>query len=145
MVDSTVNDPVTIVLLGAPVPSAQGSRGKSGHRFVPKRQSEAVAFIRAAASDAMINRPMLEGALRIEFLAEVPIPKTFSKRKREAAIRREILPTKKPDLKNLAGLAEDALKTVVFADDSVVCEHHNRKVYGLQPKIVVTVTAALQQ
>ena len=133
------DDPVTIVLLGAPVPSAQAGVGKSGHRFVPRRQSDAVAFIRAVASDAMLNRPMLTGPLRIDFLAEVPIPKGFSKRKRSDAIVGSVYPTSWPDLKNLAALAEDALKTVVYEDDSLVCEHHSRKRYGEQPKIVITV------
>lgn len=133
-------DPVTITLLGGPVPSAQGGVSKTGHRFVPKRQSEAVAFVRAAASEAMLDRVMLSGPLRIEFLAEMPIPKGFSRKLREAAIRGEIYPTKRPDLKNLAALVEDALKTVVYEDDCAVCEQHNHKRYGIQPKIVVTVS-----
>jgi Holliday junction resolvase RusA-like endonuclease len=95
--------------------------------------------LKLAASEAMMARPMLEGPLRITMLAEMPIPKTFSKKKREAAILMEILPTVRPDLKNLLWLAEDAIKSVVYADDSIICEHRNRKIYSEKPRLVLTI------
>ncbi len=134
-------DPVTIVLLGRPVPSNPARRGANGFRFVPKKQTDAVAAIRLAAQEAMNGQPMFEVPVAIKFRAEIPIPKSFSKTKRTAALLGLIWPTKKPDLKNLAALAEDALKTVVYSDDNLVCEHSSVKVYGGQPKIVILVSA----
>ncbi len=136
-----MNDPVTIVLLGRPVPSNPARRGANGFRFVPKRQTDAVAAIRLAAQDAMNGQPMFEGPVAIDFRAEIPIPKSFSKRKQFEARTGWIWPTKKPDLKNLAALAEDAMKTVVYSDDNLVCRHSSVKVFGGQPKIIITVSS----
>lgn len=127
---------VTITLLGKPVP---GTRAQSKYRWLPKNQQHAMDQLRLAASDAMQDREMLAGALLWTMVAEMPIPKTFSRKKREAAIAGTALPTTTPDLKNLLWLAEDALKSVVYSDDSLICEHHNIKRYSAQPKITITV------
>lgn len=132
--------PVTITLLGNPVPSNPARRGANGFRFVPKRQSDTVAAIRLVAQEAMDGQPMFDGPVKIVFVAEVPIPKSFSKKKTQLAMTGELWPTNKPDLKNLAALAEDALKGVVYQDDSLVCQHASVKRYGVQPKIVMTVS-----
>ena len=136
-----MTSPVTIVLLGRPVPSNPARRGANGFRFVPKRQTDAVAAIRLAAQEAMNGQPMFDGPVSIDFRAELPIPKTFNKKKHADALLGLIWPTKKPDLKNLAALAEDAMKTVVYSDDNLVCRHSSVKVYGVQPKIVITVSS----
>ncbi len=139
--EPALRDPVTIVLLGRPVPSNPARRGANGFRFVPKKQTDAVAAIRLAAQDAMNGQPMFEGPVAIEFRAEIPVPKSFSKRKHYDAVLGLVWPTKKPDLKNLAALAEDAMKTVVYSDDNRVCRHSSVKVFGLQPKVVITVSS----
>jgi len=135
-----VTEPVTITLLGRPVPSNRAPRGPNGFLFVPKRQTDAVAAIRVAASDAMQGRSPLQGPLAITFLAEMPIPASWPKRKQQAAMLNHIWPITKPDLKNLFALAEDALKTVVYHDDCIVCRHSTEKRYGAQAKIIITVS-----
>jgi Holliday junction resolvase RusA-like endonuclease len=40
------------------------------------------------------------------------------------------LPTIKPDVSNLNKAIEDALTGIVWRDDSVVCESHERKVFA---------------
>ena len=127
---------VTIVLLGKPVP---GSRAQSKYRWIPKNQQHAMDQIKLAASDAMQDREMLAGPLAWTMLAEIPIPNSWSNKKKQQAILGELLPATTPDLKNLLWLAEDALKSVVYSDDKLICEHHNRKRYSQQPKLVITV------
>lgn len=127
---------VTITLLGKPVP---GTRAQSKYRWLPKNQQHAMDQLKLAASDAMQGRPMLYGPLEFTMLAEMPIPLTWSKKKQEAAMDGRLWPTVAPDLKNLLWLAEDALKSVVYSDDKLICKHNNVKRYSDQPKIVVTV------
>jgi Holliday junction resolvase RusA-like endonuclease len=55
----------------------------------------------------------------------------------------ELKPGGRPDLSNMLKLCEDAFKAVVWRDDSLVVEQRTRKVYGSQPKIVVTIQCAL--
>jgi Holliday junction resolvase RusA-like endonuclease len=71
--------------------------------------------------------------------AEIPIPDSWSKKRKERAIRGEEWPVTTPDLKNILWLAEDALKMVVYKDDKLICKHNNIKRYSVQPKIVITV------
>ena len=131
-----MSDPVTIILLGRPVP---GARAATKYRWLPKRQVDALAALKVAASEAMIDREMLDGPLCFYLTAEMPIPKSMSKRDQVRASVNEIRPTKKPDLKNLLWLAEDALTSIVYRDDCLICAHRTQKVYGAQPKLVICV------
>ena len=86
---------------------------------------------------------MFDEPLKLEMLAEFAIPATWSRKNKARAIAGEIRPGKRPDLSNTLKLAEDSLNGVVFRDDSLICEHHTRKVYGVQPKLVITVRELL--
>ena len=131
-----MSDPVTITLLGKPVP---GSRAQSKYRWIPKNQQHAMDQLRLAASEAMKGREMLDGPLRIWLTAEMPIPNSWSKKKQYDAILGNVWPTTTPDLKNILWLVEDAMKSVVYRDDSIVCQHHTLKRYSAQPKIILTI------
>ena len=73
----------------------------------------------------------LQGALVLEFVAVMPMPKSVSKRDRQAMRVGEILPTKKPDLDNLAKQLKDAMTRMQFwGDDRQVVELRCRKIYG---------------
>lgn len=140
--------PVTIAILGEPVPWAQNSNPnavREGVRYrpIPQKQKNAFAVIRFAAVQAMQesgNQEPFDGAVKLTLLAERPIPKSFSKKKRDAAIRHEIWPKGKPDLSKYLRLCEDAIKGVVYTDDARICGHENWKWYGIQPKTVITIT-----
>jgi Holliday junction resolvase RusA-like endonuclease len=132
-----MSDSVTITLLGKPVP---GSRAQSKYRWIPKNQQHAMDQIKLAASDAMKGRLMLEGALELTMIAEIPIPTSWSKKKQYDAVLGNVWPTVTPDLKNLLWLAEDACKSVVYSDDKLVCKHNTVKRYSVQPKIVLTIS-----
>jgi Holliday junction resolvase RusA-like endonuclease len=146
-----VLSPVTITLLGAPVPWARTQGGRSTKPFTPAKQRNNAALLRLSAQQAMYDqecpgslmaRPAFTVPVRLDVLAEFEIPKGWSKRKTAASLCGEIRPGKRPDLSNCIKQIEDALNGVVFTDDALVVEIAARKVYGLQPKIVVTVSAA---
>jgi Holliday junction resolvase RusA-like endonuclease len=84
---------------------------------------------------AIIDEPV-----SVELLAELPIPASWSKKRRNLAILGLIRPSGRPDLDNLWKLMADAFNGVVFRDDALIVEAHARKIYGLQPKLVVTVS-----
>ena len=126
---------ITITLPGEPVAWAR-SRGRFHH--MPAHQRNVVALLRLKAEATMNGCAMLEGAIRLEFLAVFGIPESWSKKKRAAAMYRAV--TKRPDFDNLAKLASDALNGVVYKDDAQIAEASIRKIYGPQPKIVVTIS-----
>jgi Holliday junction resolvase RusA-like endonuclease len=147
------NDPVTIVLLGPPVPWARHQGGRSTKPFTPTKQRNNAATLRMAAQQAMLynrtpasydcaRREPFAVPVRLDVLAEFAIPTTWSRRKTAAALCGEIRPGKRPDLSNVVKQIEDALDGVVFTDDALVVEIAARKVYGGQPKVVITVSAA---
>jgi Holliday junction resolvase RusA-like endonuclease len=135
-----MTDPVTIVLLGEPVPFAH-RQTKDGRRYKPQKQANEHAALRKIAQGEMAGRLPLEGALVMALYAELKIPRSWSMKKKNAAILGLTRPTSKPDLVNIIKQAEDALNGVVWLDDAQVVEYDRpRKVYGKQPKLVITVS-----
>ena len=140
-----MTEPVTVVLLGEPVAWARTrpgrqANGSGGFAVTPKRQRNNAAALQIVAMEAMAGRKPFDEPVRVDFEAQFPIPASWSRRKRELALRGELRPAKKPDLSNIAKQFEDAFNGVVFRDDALIVEYGRaRKVYSDQPKIVVTV------
>ena len=71
-----------------------------------------------------------EKVLSVDIQAYYPIPKSFSKKKREEAKADRVYPTTKPDCDNIIKVVLDALNGVAYYDDKqVVCVSCN-KYYG---------------
>ncbi|MGU3476426.1 RusA family crossover junction endodeoxyribonuclease [Methylobacterium sp. D48H] len=142
-----MSETVIIRLPGAP-------RGKGRHRAQlvhrggvarihshPDQKTEAYeSALRLAAGAAMRGRALLTGPLEVRIFATMPIPASWSKRKRLDAIERRLRPTTKPDWDNIAKVI-DALNQVVWADDASVVDGLVRKFYGETPELVIQVTA----
>lgn len=76
------------------------------------------------------SEPMRK-ALRVEFTAYMPIPKSFSKKQAEKAYNGEIQHTKKPDLDNICKHLLDCMKRMnFFVDDCQIVEVNMRKRYS---------------
>ena len=58
-----------------------------------------------------------------------PVPKSYSKKKREDCIERILRPDKKPDMDNIMKVVLDALNKVAYEDDKQVVELIGRKYY----------------
>lgn len=58
-----------------------------------------------------------------------PIPKSYSKKKREDCLERILRPDKKPDMDNILKVILDALNKVAYEDDKQVVELIGRKYY----------------
>ena len=107
----------------------------------PDQKTEAYeSALRLAAGAAMRGRALLTGPLEVRIFATMPIPASWSKRKRLDAIERRLRPTTKPDWDNIAKVI-DALNHVVWADDASVVDGLVRKFYGETPELVIQVTA----
>jgi len=132
-------NPLTITVYGVPV--AQGRprffrRGDHVGAFDPKASKDYKASIRMQAIEQMVRTgrhgampPLNEGAMAMEVHAYLPRPKTLSKRVRHH--------TKRPDADNIAKGCKDALKGVVYRDDSQIIDLHVSKEYGDPPRVVI--------
>jgi Holliday junction resolvase RusA-like endonuclease len=135
--------PITVSLLGIPCAFARMRiAARTGAHFVPAPQRNAMAALRIEAANTMLHMgaAVLDEPLQLELLAEMPIPASWSKRKRTDAILGILRPTGRPDLDNVYKLMADAFNGVVFRDDALIVTMRCRKIYGIQPKLVVTVS-----
>ena len=80
-----------------------------------------------------------DAMLDVRIFAYYTIPKSVSKRKRQAMLERKIRPTKKPDWDNVGKVICDSLNGIAYRDDAQVVDSMVRKFYGEDPKVVVTI------
>ena len=81
----------------------------------------------------------LDGPIEMHLTFFLPIPKSESSRRKMQMLNGVILPTKKPDFDNLAYLVTNALKQLVYKDDSQVTDCIIRKRYSDRPRTVIKV------
>lgn len=132
---------ISITIPGTPV--AQGRArattiGGHAHMYDPAKSRDYKNYIRTIALQVKPEK-LLEGALRLEIDIYRDIPKSFSKKKRQQAIRGLLRPTTKPDASNYAKLAEDALTGIIWHDDSQIVELLVRKWYSENPQVLIEV------
>ncbi len=77
--------------------------------------------------------------LQADIIAYFPIPKSTSKKKREAMLNGEIYHTKKPDADNIAKCILDALNDIAYYDDSQVVYIRCKKNYSDEPRAEITI------
>ena len=86
------------------------------------------------------GRMLKDGLVKVWINADFGIPRSVSKRKREAMIGGAIRPTKKPDADNIAKVICDALNGLAWRDDSQVVMLHVEKRFAEEPRVCVTIT-----
>jgi Holliday junction resolvase RusA-like endonuclease len=91
-----------------------------------------------AARAAMGRRALITGAVAVTVTAVMSVPRSWSKRKRDAALAGVLRPTGKPDWDNL-GKQLDAFKGIVWGDDAPVVDGRVVKVYGEEPMLRIEV------
>ncbi len=78
-----------------------------------------------------------KGLFEVHIKAVYEVPASYSKKKREAALKDEIKPSVKPDIDNITKSILDALNGVAYYDDSGVIRLTAEKVYGESPRVEV--------
>lgn len=86
------------------------------------------------------GRMLKVGPVKVWINADFRIPKSVSKRKREAMVAGHIRPTRKPDADNIAKVVCDALNGLAWHDDSQVVMLHVEKRFAEEPEVCVTIT-----
>jgi Holliday junction resolvase RusA-like endonuclease len=129
---------VTVVIAGEPVAKAR-PRLTRRVAYTPAHTRKYEAHGRLAAQLAMGDRPPLEAPVRIELVAELPIPVSWSGRRRALAVTGDLLPTSRPDVDNYIKAGLDSLNEIIVRDDSQIVEITARKRFSVAPKLVMTV------
>ena len=135
---------IQFTVFGEPV--AQGrprfARMGAGVRaYDPEKSRTYKDYVRAAALEVKPDVP-LEGPLLLMVEAYRSIPKSMSKKKQAAALAGSLQPTTKPDLDNIIKGLKDALKGIIWRDDSQVVNIIAGKWYSDRPRVKVIVEEA---
>ena len=133
------NAPITVIYDVTPQAKGRARFGR-GHAYTPQATVDYQHDLGWCAKAGMGGRKPIIGSVKITALFELPVPASWSKARRAAAIAHNVRPTGKPDLDNYIKAALDAINGIVIADDAQGVEINARKVYGINPKVVLTVT-----
>ena len=134
-----MTEPITIIVQGGPVAKGRPRMTRRGFAYTPAATRKYEAHARMAAQLAMDGRPPIEAPVRIEVLAELPIPASWSERKKAEAITGTVRPTSRPDVDNYVKAILDAINTIVVADDAQVVEVYAKKKFSVAPKMIATI------
>ena len=93
-------------------------------------------YVRMVAGEAWGRAPE-EGPVALFLTFYLPIPRSWSKKRRMKALEGEILPTGRPDLDNLVKAVLDALLGVLIEDDRQIVSLIAAKFYGALPGVEI--------
>jgi Holliday junction resolvase RusA-like endonuclease len=131
---------IAVRVFGIPVPQARaGRRVRTTATGVPFVQSfdrpECQDWKRTVQAQVLPVKPdvPLEGPLCLRLRFWLPRPASLPKRVQ--------FPVKKPDAKNLLWGVEDALRGILYRDDSAIVDLDVSKRYGPSPGVEITVEA----
>ncbi len=124
---------ILVRLEGMPVAKGRPRMTRAGHVYTPARTRNYENQLRVHAIEMMAGNAPLAGAVMLCVRVGVPIPTSWSKRRRKAAIGGTVKATTRPDLDNYIKIALDALQGVVFMNDSQVTMLFANKEYAEQP------------
>lgn len=134
-----MNDPITVIVSGEPVAKGRPRATRRGILYTPASTRKYEAHGRLAAQQAMDGRPPIDVPVRAEITVDLPVPRSWSGKRRDAALRGEIRPTSRPDTDNYCKSALDAVNGIVLVDDSLVVELRALKQFGAVPQLRVTI------
>ena len=127
---------LAIVIPGNPVAKGRPRYTRQGHCYTPKKTLEAEQFVQLIAQTQLGSEP-LSGSLAVELLAICPIPASWSKKKRLAALEGHLRPETKPDFDNILKLYCDALNGSLWKDDRQIVDGRCIKCYGEKPAVII--------
>ena len=142
-----MNRKIEFFVPGAPVGKGRpraARRGAGVVMFTPEKTAGYEALVAAAASNAMRAEawPLFTGPLEAVLEMRIPIPASWSKAHKAAALAGTELPTSKPDIDNVVKAILDACNGVVFRDDAQVVMLVATKAFSDEPGVRVVIREA---
>ena len=116
--------------------------GNSVRMHTPEKTASYESLVKLAARMAMKSAAPMAFPVALSLIVLQQIPKSWSKRRQEAALAGRERPTTKPDADNVAKVIADACNGIVWVDDAQVVELHVSKRYSATPGVMVDVRPA---
>lgn len=114
---------------------------RTGDVFTPPKTTDYEKTVRYCYMNAYpsVRDRLHEGACFVEVTAYYPIPQSWPRKKKMAAIAGGILPEVKPDWDNVGKTVCDALNGLAWRDDAQVVSALVSKRYAERPHVVVSI------
>lgn len=129
----------SIIIPGKPLGKQRPRVLKTGIAYTPKETVNYETFVKMLYLEKYAGEKPFEGPVSMLISAFYQIPKSASKRRREAMARHHIPPTTRPDIDNIAKIIMDALAGVAYQDDKQVTSCAVNKLYSHEPKVIVNI------
>jgi len=132
---------VSFTVPGQPVAKGRARISTFGghvRSYTPEKTRRYENQVSAYAAEAMRNVPPMGGPVEVVVDAHMLVPKSWSLKKRLAAIAGQIKPTTKPDLDNIVK-ALDGMNGIVVVDVSQIVKLTATKQYAEIPQLIVSV------
>jgi len=81
-----------------------------------------------------------DAMLDVRIFAYYSMPKSVSKKKRQAMLDKKLRPTKTPDFDNIGKVICDSLNGIAYRDDAQIVDAMVRKFYSDNPRVVVSIS-----
>jgi Holliday junction resolvase RusA-like endonuclease len=137
---------VNFMVEGTPVPKGRprfARRGKFVSTYSPKTTVDYETKVAEAAQLAMGGSEPLETPVGAYIYITLPIPASYSKKRKQECLSGNERPTKKSDIDNYCKAVFDGMNGIVFLDDSQIVSLHSTKVYGTIGMVEVMVKEEL--
>jgi Holliday junction resolvase RusA-like endonuclease len=126
---------------GTPIPKGRARtfvRGGFVQFYTPPETTRYEQKIKKAARDAIGDAdPIHLRPLALMLRVFLPIPQSWSDKKKASALREEILPTGRPDADNFLKIACDGMNGIVFKDDALITDMYVTKRYSAEPRMEI--------
>lgn len=120
--------------------------GKNGIKYTPRDMVEYANLVKLSFINKYPDWNITNFAdkpLKAEINVFMPVPKSYSKKKSEQALKNEIRPTVKPDCDNIAKNINDALNGIVYSDDKQIVSLTVNKFYANNEFVNVKISDAM--
>lgn len=114
-------------------------RGGHAQAYTPAKTANYETLVQFEYSRQCGHEFLGEGPIQMNITAYFGIPKSASKRKRAAMLSGEAVPTRAPDIDNIAKLISDACNGLAYKDDSQVVKMKLFKRYAEVPHVDVEI------
>lgn len=132
-----------ITIPGTPVGKGRpkfSSRGGFVRAYTPKKTATYEELVQQHGNLAMQGAEPMQGPLSVDMVVCMPIPESWPKKRKQAAIAEVELPTTKPDIDNIVKGVFDALNGIAWQDDKQVVTLKVKKIYGERGFVCLEIT-----
>ena len=126
---------IEFIINGDPQGKGRPKHTKNGHTYTPTKTRAYEEEVKTAYVFA--GGTKLGGYIKADILITYDVPKSYTKKDKQAITDGTKLPDKKPDIDNIIKIIFDALNGYAYDDDKQIIEVKANKVYGKKPSVKV--------